>query len=139
MEKDRVTRLLKEHGLRNTEMRKSVLGLFLKSDRALSQQDIDESLPDSDRVTLYRTLRSFEEKGLVHRAVDGSATAKFALCRDICSEVQHLDAHAHFHCAGCGSTYCVDDIAMPPVPTRYKGARIGQVHLILEGMCACCQ
>jgi len=134
MEKDRVTRLLKEHGLRNTEMRKSVLGLFLKSDRALSQQDIDESLPDSDRVTLYRTLRSFEEKGLVHRAVDGSSTAKFALCRDDCNEV-----HAHFHCAGCGSTYCVDDIAMPPVPTRYKGARIGQVHLILEGMCACCQ
>lgn len=138
MKRSNPSTLLKQYGLRITEVRRSVLELFLSARKALSQQDIDDRLPDMDRVTLYRTLRTFEEKGLIHRAVDGTTTSKYALCQDECTEHHHVDEHAHFHCVDCGVTYCVEGVAFPATPVKVQGARIDQVHLVLEGNCGAC-
>ena len=70
LENDVVT-LLKHHDLRLTQVRKEVLSVFLKKEQALSQSDIEENVGQIDRITLYRTLRSFEDNGLIHRAIDG--------------------------------------------------------------------
>ena len=138
MKKQSSQDVLRRYGLRNTEIRKAVLELFLDAGQALSQQDIDEKLQDSDRVTLYRTLRTFEEKGLIHRAVDGTTTSKYALCQDECTEHHHIDEHAHFHCIQCGVTFCVEGVEFPASPPKIKGARVDQVYLVLEGLCGEC-
>jgi len=139
MKKQRSQDVLRRYGLRNTEIRKAVLDVFLDAGQALSQQDIDEKLPDNDRVTLYRTLRTFEEKGLIHRAVDGTTTSKYALCQDECTEHHHVDEHAHFHCIRCGVTFCVEGVQLPVMPPKIKGARVDQVYLVLEGFCGACE
>jgi Fur family ferric uptake transcriptional regulator len=59
--------LLKKNQLSITESRQRILGLFLKSDGALSHADIEKRIADGiDRVTIYRTLQIFEEKGIIH-------------------------------------------------------------------------
>ena len=63
-----VIQKLEQSNLRKTAIRKEVLQLFLKAKgNALSSRDIESQLENPDRITLYRTLRTFEEKGLIHR------------------------------------------------------------------------
>ncbi len=131
-------KLLKAHQLRKTETRLDVLELFLHKKTALAQRDIEEELGEVDRITLYRTLRSFENKGLIHRAIDGSEKLRFALCKHECNPDEgHFDEHAHFHCYECKQTMCLDQIHTPAVkvPTGYK---IQSTHLVLKGICENC-
>lgn len=130
--------LLKTHQLRRTDTRVEVLELFMNKDRALAQRDIEEELGAIDRITLYRTLRSFEEKGLIHRAIDGSEKLRFALCSQECNPVEgHFDEHAHFHCEICNQTFCLDQINAPSVKVP-SGYRIDSAHLVLKGVCDKC-
>jgi Fur family transcriptional regulator, ferric uptake regulator len=45
---------------------------------------------------------------------------------------------SHFHCNGCGTTFCVEALQLPQAP-KVKGARVEQVYLVLEGKCAECK
>jgi len=129
---------LEAHRVRKTSVRKQVLALFLESrGKALANSDIEEQLDNVDRITLYRTLRTFEESGLIHQAVDSSGTNKYALCFADCSTHQHEDRHAHFQCNVCGETTCLES----KVPASYEvpaGYIIDQAHLVLEGVCQKC-
>ena len=130
--------LLKEHQLRRTPMRVEVLRVLLDAgNTAIAHPELEQLLPKADRITLYRTLKTFEEKGLVHQVVDSSNATKYALCRDHCTEHQHHDDHAHFHCQDCGKTVCLDTITTSTfqVPAGFK---VAQTHLVLEGTCDAC-
>ncbi len=130
--------LLKSHQLRRTDTRVDVLDLFIRKDIALAQRDIEEELGAIDRITLYRTLRTFEEKGLIHRAIDGSEKLRFALCSHECNaEEGHFDEHAHFHCKLCESTFCLDQVITPSVKVP-RGYTIESAHLVLKGICEKC-
>jgi Fur family ferric uptake transcriptional regulator len=105
---EEVNLILENHDLRKTSFRKDVLNVFLSNrGRALSSAELEDYLKEADRITLYRTLKSFEEKGVIHQAVDGSNLNKYALCSDDCSTGTHQDEHAHFHCSICGETQCL--------------------------------
>ena len=129
--------LLKKHGLRVTQTRLDVIGQFITSKEAISSNDIESSIQNLDRITLYRTLKTFEEKGLIHQAIDGTQKPKFALCREACNENHHHDQHAHFHCSDCGKTICVEDVSIPPMPALSK-VEIKTASLILQGRCEDC-
>ena len=63
--------ILKEHNLKSTESRLTILAIFKKNMHALSYNDIESLLTVKlDRVTVYRTLKSFEENGLIHQIYD---------------------------------------------------------------------
>ncbi len=130
--------LLEAHGLRKTKVRIEVVRRFLDSDHALPQQELEGFFDQVDRITLYRTLRTFEEKGLIHTAIDGSQKVKYALCGGGCTEHHHLDNHAHFHCDQCGKTFCLDKVAIPAVSSP-KGFRVEATYLIMKGVCEVCQ
>ncbi len=135
---EEIVRRLKAHNLRNTSIRKNVLELFIQSEgRALSNQDLEEQLDNPDRITLYRTLKAFEDKGLIHLAVDRGGISKYALCSDDCDTHAHHDGHAHFHCQACGKTICLEGeiIIKAKPPTGYV---VDQEKLVLEGTCADC-
>lgn len=129
--------LLQTHRLRRTRFREEVLDLFLQHDSALSQRDLETRLQDSDRITLYRTLKTFEESGLIHKAIDGSERLKYALCAGHCDVHAHHDHHAHFHCKSCDRTFCVQEVQAPELapPT---GFIMEDTHLIINGRCAAC-
>lgn len=138
-QEERAIQLLERHSLRKTVMRIEVLNALLEdSDIALSNQEIETRIPQSDRVTLYRTLKTFEKSGLIHQAVDGSGTNKYALCHSDCSSHEHLDNHAHFHCTNCEKTMCLDEIETPQVvlPSGYQAE---ERYMVIKGTCATCQ
>ena len=76
-----IKEILKGHNLKFTENRKVILEQFISADYALSYKDIDAMISQKlDKVTVYRTLKSFEENGIIHEVVDGSSQVKYALC-----------------------------------------------------------
>ncbi|MEL7421784.1 MAG: transcriptional repressor [Bacteroidota bacterium] len=130
--------ILKDHRLRRTPMRVEVLSVLINANgTAIAHPELERMLPDADRITLYRTLKTFEEKGLVHQVVDTSNATKYALCRDHCTEHQHHDDHAHFHCQDCGKTVCLDNITTNTFQVP-AGFTVSQTHLVLEGTCDSC-
>ncbi|MBK7475821.1 MAG: transcriptional repressor [Haliscomenobacter sp.] len=132
-----VRQLLKAHSLRRTAIREQVLNVFLQRKEAVSQSDLEQALGHPDRITLYRTLRTFEEKGLVHRAIDGTDKLKFALCSSGCSHHKHQDQHAHGHCEHCGRTICMEGVWLPELQS-VDGFQVKSTFLIVQGVCSDC-
>src|SRR5690606_33927817 len=121
-------------GLRTTEHRQQVLDILIEADHALTSSDIEERFVDIDRITLYRTLKSFEEKGIIHKVIDVNNVTKFALCIDECTEEHHHDHHVHFHCDDCGNTFCLEDVVVPKIslPSGYK---VKNRSMLINGKC----
>jgi Fur family ferric uptake transcriptional regulator len=129
--------ILKNHKLRITPFRVEVLDIFAKAEFALTMGDIENKLVGFDKVTLYRTLKSFEEKGVIHKALDGTNHPKFAICEAHCQEHHHYDEHVHFHCLKCENTFCVESVFIPEV-TMPDGFKVKQTDIIVSGVCEKC-
>ena len=130
--------LLKEHNLRNTACRGEVLAYFLEKDFAISHSDLESRLSDSfDRVTLYRTLKTFLDAGLIHQVLDNEGGTKYALCKNHCTDHRHQDNHVHFKCLRCGTTSCLDNTSIPTInlPEGYQNT---EMHLLIQGLCRLC-
>ncbi|GAA3960268.1 hypothetical protein GCM10022210_04920 [Mucilaginibacter dorajii] len=82
---------------------------------ATSQPDLESVMNDIDRVTLYRILSAFEEKGIIHKVFDLNGTANYALCTSNCDEGHHHDEHLHFNCTQCKNVYCLNDLQLPAI------------------------
>lgn len=129
---------LNKHNLRNTAVRNAILSAFYKvSGTALASKDIEERLEDVDRITLYRTLKSFEQNGIVHQVIDGTGITKYALCAHQCNDKEHHDVHAHFFCLSCEQTTCLDDTKVNQ-PTLAEGFVVDSLQLVLSGTCDQC-
>lgn len=130
-------RLLKDFRLRSTPTRQEILHLFLKKDYALSHSDIESEIADDiDRVTVYRTLKTFTDRGLIHKVLDDGGSLKYALCSEACSATQHRHEHVHFKCIRCGQTNCLDiEIPRVKLPEGYKPK---EVNLLVQGTCQNC-
>ncbi len=130
--------LLKNHDLSITENRKIILQLFLKAKGALSQSDIEKKTRTNlDRVTVYRTLQTFLDKGLVHLIPNTDNTLLYALCGDECSTGKHQHDHVHFLCTNCDHTTCIEEVTVPAVKLP-KGFKLTKSSMIIEGLCQNC-
>ncbi len=130
-------RLLKNFRLRSTPTRQEILRLFLDKDYALSHSDIESEIAeDIDRVTVYRTLKTFFDKGLIHKVLDDGGSLKYALCTSACSTSEHRHEHVHFKCTQCGQTNCLD-VEIPEVKLP-KGYKSREVNLLIQGTCQNC-
>lgn len=117
-------------------MRLLVLRQLVESGAALSLKDLEAKFERADRATLYRTLKTFEEKKLIHSIDDGTGVAKYSLCEEGC-ECEPQDQHIHFHCQKCGETYCLMQSKIPQtqIPSGFKAA---SASMIYKGTCANC-
>ncbi len=129
---------LKEKNIAPTAMRLVVFDFLLKQSAALSLTDLELGMDRTDRVTLYRTIRTFEEHGLVHRIEDGSGVTKFALCQQGCDVDGHHDLHIHFYCTQCKETHCLPKTHIPEIqlPPAYKAI---EIQLVVKGICGRCE
>ncbi len=128
---------LKNHDLRITDCRIDVLEYFFKTSYALSFRDLEDGLAEYDRVTLYRTLNSFLEKGLLHKIPSDSGFANYALCPDECSNHNHHHDHVHFKCNICGHIECLTSLSIPKV--EIPEYEINEQSLVLNGICKICK
>ena len=129
-------RILKSASLYCTAGRVAVLRILLKSDKPLRQGEIARRLGKKrfDKVTIYRTLESLLEVGLVHKAFLDERARHFELARN-CSETQ---CHPHFTCTSCGNTHCLTEMSIPKVKSMHKGFLIHRQQTRLEGLCPAC-
>lgn len=126
---------LQEKDISPTPMRILVLELLQTKGRALSLSDIEKLLYPADRTTIYRTLKTFEEKGLAHSFQEDN-TSKYALCHDTCEADSHQDQHLHLFCKVCGKTTCRKDISLPKMTSL--SIVIDEIQLHAKGICEKC-
>lgn len=136
---NKIENILKQHELRITPIRIEVLDFFKMADSAQSHANLEQKFNNKfDRVTIYRTLNSFIEKGILHKVLDDSGSAKYAVCNDDnCETHQHADNHVHFKCTNCLKIECIHHAHIPniDVPAGYK---VNAANLLLEGVCPNC-
>ena len=134
-----VNEILRKNQLSVTDSRKSILDLFLHSGGALAHADIEKQTGEKfDRVTVYRTLHAFMEKGIIHTIPTSDNSIRYALCKDDCSEGHHHDNHVHFLCNVCSRTTCLDSVTVPEVKLP-RGFRFLESQMIVSGICEECQ
>ncbi len=130
--------ILKKNGLSVTEGRKKILELFFDAAGALAHADIEKNTDAAfDRVTVYRTLQTFVEKGIIHQIPTTDNSVLYALCKDNCAAGHHHDEHVHFICNNCHKTICLDDVTVPSVKLP-SGFSPLQSAMVVNGICSEC-
>ena len=136
---NRVEVLLKRNALSITDSRKKILQLFLEKAGALAHGDIEKMAGEKfDRGTIYRTLQTFVDKGIIHTIPTPDNSIRYALCKDECSDGHHHDHHIHFVCSNSNNTYCLDDVVTPEIKLP-KGYTARQVEVVVDGICKNCK
>ena len=132
------TEILRQHKLRTTPNRLAILEVFTDKAAALSESDLEKGLNVScDRVTIYRTLGTFVEKGILHKVLDDKGVTKYALCSESCEEGDHNHDHVHFKCSNCGKTVCIEGVPVPAFSLP-QGFDLEETNVLLQGICDKC-
>ncbi|BDD06392.1 Fur family transcriptional regulator [Aureibacter tunicatorum] len=131
--------IFKKYDLRVTKCRRAIIDMLEESDCALAHSDLEEQLKEFDRVTLYRTLNTFLEIGIVHKVLDDHGVAKYALCNDSCdgAKKQHSHEHVHFKCKICDKTTCIDSVEVPEISLP-EGFKVEETNILIVGVCKFC-
>ena len=125
--------LLQKSNVRPTAMRILVYKFLLENEAAKTLTDIENYFDQSDRTTLYRTIKTFEDNGIVHQIDDGTGMAKYALCEEGCNCEIETDLHLHFHCTNCDQTICLTDHKIPQINLP-NGFSAEDVNLVIKGV-----
>jgi Fur family ferric uptake transcriptional regulator len=135
---ERLAGELRNKGFRVTAQRTILLETIAHQGGHLSVQDVFQEarkrLPGLNLATVYRTVDSLREAGLIDWYAPGSEPMKFAL-RD------QSNPHGHLICLQCGA---VSDLDLSLVETFAKDVykqttfRIEVNHLTLSGLCEQC-
>ena len=129
--------ILKKNKLKHTKQRIRVLEDISSNVTATSQPMLEKKLgKEIDRVTLYRILNTYVNKGILHRIVDLNGTANYAICSSACSAEQHHDEHVHFNCTNCYKVYCL--ATKVPEISVTEGFKADSISLIAYGICKEC-
>lgn len=120
-----------------TAMRELVLKILSEQTNAVSLADIESIFDKADKVTLYRTLKTFEENKLIHSIDDGTGSVKYALCNDSC-QCNPNELHVHFLCTKCHHTYCLNDTPIPAInlPDNFT---LETINMVVKGKCHNCK
>lgn len=134
---DELYKKLENRNIKPTAMRELVLKVLSEQDSAISLSDLEKEFEKAERVTLYRTLKTFEENKLVHSIDDGTGSIKYALCKDNC-QCMLKDFHVHFLCTKCSQTYCLNEISIPGIllPVNFK---LDTINMVVKGVCSSCK
>lgn len=130
-----ILKKLSDKNTKPTSMRVLVYDALANQNAAMSISDIEMYLGNVDRTTIYRTLKTFEAKGLVHHIQEDNLSS-YLLCHDGCSEEAHKDWHLHFYCKICKKTVCREDVLLPE--HFDTTLRIDEVQFFAKGICEDC-
>jgi Fur family peroxide stress response transcriptional regulator len=124
------------HGLKMTHQRLEIFHALVHSSRHPSAETLykmlEQRLPTLSLDTVYRTLATFEELGLVKRVETPGNQARFEA---------KIEQHHHFFCDNCGQLidftwHSFDTIQLPE-----SVASLGKVrdkNVVIHGVCKEC-
>jgi len=132
-----IEKTLENKGVRPTAMRILIYRYLAEKEVAIALTDMENTFSKADRTTLYRTLKTFEEKRIVHQIDDGTNISKYALCEPGCNCEMEQDLHLHFHCENCDETVCLTEHKIPHInlPDGYVAEN---ANLVIKGICDKC-
>ena len=130
---------LASQGLKLTAVRLAVLGILGAAPRALRAKEILEVIRTHRRVnkvTVYRILEDFCNRGMVRRlSLEGRVSHYELAC-------EHRPPHPHFQCHTCREVQCLDPVPLTRVWTELQGPvgnRADHVDIRVEGLCHKCR
>ncbi|HRE75147.1 MAG TPA: transcriptional repressor [Flavobacteriales bacterium] len=131
--------ILIDKDLRKTPCRVFVLGEFIrKGNKGISETELENrSKGKFDRVTIYRTLKTFMDADILHKVIDDDNLVKYALCKE-CEDDHHSHEHVHFKCTSCNTTSCLDEISIVSVDLP-KGYKKIEANYLIIGTCPECK
>lgn len=129
---------LRERGLRLTPQRLMILELLERSSGHVAPEDIYQQVhqrfPMINRSTVYRTLDTLEDLGVVRHGHVEDGAARYHLA--------HEAHHLHLTCHRCGHALEVDDLTFADPLVRALRERFGfeadLTHFPISGLCADC-
>lgn len=134
------TDTLKALDIRPTKKRMLVLNIFKIAKHPLSSKELYEMLSDSegsaiamDRVTVYRILDLFAEKGVLQRITSPDHTDRYCL-----ADQDHHNGHPHFSCSSCGDMGCLPHGMFQIRWDENLQKRMQHFHIHVEGLCEKC-
>jgi len=132
-----IEEIFEKSKVKPTAMRMLVLQYLINKNVAVSLVNIEGHFENSDRTTLYRTLKTFVENRIAHQIDDGTGITKYALCEEHCNCEVDTDLHLHFHCTDCNETVCLTEHKIPHInlPERFIAEN---VNLVVKGICDKC-
>jgi Fur family transcriptional regulator, ferric uptake regulator len=130
-------KILEAKEIRPTAMRLLILRELDNAKSALNLNELEVLFDQVDHVTLYRTIKTFQENQLIHSIIDGTGSVRYALCSEGCT-CSINDSHIHFHCDVCGKTLCLKQVKIPQVdlPEDYA---LKSLSYVASGVCPACK
>jgi Fur family transcriptional regulator, ferric uptake regulator len=129
--------MLRKRGYRITPQRQAILSEVLRTQGHITPQDltrrVQRRLPAVNASTVYRTLATLEEVGLLRHA-HLERGAEYHRTED--------SGHVHLTCSRCGAE---DDLSMREAESlrrligRHRGFLPDLTHFAISGLCARCQ
>ncbi len=123
--------ILSKYKMSKTNGRVKILKELLNTEVALSERELQNRLKSiCDRATIYRTLKSLTNKGVIHKIATEGTVAKFVI-------KTAPEDHIHFKCTDCGKVQCMtgvvpDNIELP------KGFIKKETNYLIIGICDEC-
>jgi Fur family transcriptional regulator, ferric uptake regulator len=135
---DEIVGLLRARGGRATPTRRAVITALLHAgDRHLGAEEIArevrEAKPSVAESTIYRTLATLEDLGVVAHVHMGHGPSTYHLAQA---------AHRHLVCDGCGAVIEVPDAEFADLEQRLNeryGFKLSGHHFALAGVCRACR
>ncbi len=130
-------RLLSKRNLKATATRIELIKSIRDHSSAMPFSLIQEKLRSADRITLYRTLQTLLDKGIIHKAFTNTDDTYYALCGDNCTAEIHRHNHVHFRCTKCDTVTC--EHLSQEVVIALPGFEIEKTSINITGICKRCQ
>jgi Fur family ferric uptake transcriptional regulator len=123
--------------MKATPVRLKVLEVLSTTHLALSPSELENSFSKVDRITLYRTLKDFEEAGMIHKIIDTDGVTRFAFCNNDCPDATHTEDHVHFNCKKCHKMFCLAHVQTPSLQLPDGFTSTG-INTVVHGICKYC-
>ena len=132
----RILKAIEDGPLRVTRKRERLLGALVTTDRPVSAAVLRDKagLPESDLVTVYRTLEAFEKIGIIQRIPLEENGCLFEL-------TEPDDHHHHFVCRECHRTERLDLCLANELEEQARKLGFTQISHLMEvyGLCEDCR
>jgi len=130
--------VLKSYHLSHTQVRSEIIRILLQSALALSVSEIRQRFQTPcDRVTLYRNLKTFTQKGIIHQIFIDNQDSKYVLPENIIKPEMEYNEHPHFKCVRCNSVRCLNDLSIGSLSLP-EGYRKLETNVVVFGLCNEC-
>lgn len=133
-----IDELLKRNHLSATSIREEILRVFISSRSPISMSELKDRMGrNCDRVTLYRNLKNFTRKGILHEVYLDKQESRFVMPENIVDPDKDYAEHLHFKCTKCDMVKCLTDQEIMNIKLP-EGYTMQETNFVVFGLCDKC-